>query len=198
VALDCCRLGGLQPSDRILDVGSGVGRVAIPLTRYLSPAGSYVGVDMWRDGVDWCTSTITPRFPNFVFRHLDVHHDDFNPSGRVPITATRFHDEDATFDFVMLGAINHLTAAELQSLVAEAGRVLRPGGMYVGTWFVVDDHSRALLPGAASAVACSETELGGALAAGSLRLRALHPGSWRQKDGSLTYQDVVMAEKVAP
>lgn len=196
VVLGCCRLGGLGPDDRVLDIGSGVGRVAIPLTGYLSSMGTYTGVDMWRQGVDWCTEAITPRFPNFTFRHLDLHHDEFNPSGRTSITATSLPFDEGVFDFVILGAINHLIVAELRALVGEAGRVLRPGGTYVGTWFVFDERSRDLVPPAAVGVACDEATMRGALEAGSLDLRALHPGSWRAGDGALTSQDVVIATKV--
>jgi SAM-dependent methyltransferase len=195
VVLDCCRLGGLRPDDRILDIGSGVGRVAIPLTGFLSVAGAYTGVDMWPDGVAWCTRAITSRFPNFTFRFFDAHHPQFNPTGCVPITDVRLPVDDGVFDFVILGAINHLSASELQALVREGGRALRPGGTYVGTWFVVDASSEAVLPPAATAVACDDATMRATLALGSLRLRALHPGSWRAGPDSLTYQDVVIAEK---
>jgi SAM-dependent methyltransferase len=198
VALECCRLGGLRPEDRILDIGSGVGRVAIPLTGYLGPDGAYTGVDMWRDGIDWCDKTITPRFPNFSFRHLDLRHDSLNASGSTPVEAVHLPMDNAVFDFVMLGAINHLTAPQLTALVTEAGRVLRPGGTYVGTWFIFDDRSRARLPPAAVRVACDDATMRAALAAGSLRLRSHYPGHWRGPDASSgfqTFQDVVIADK---
>jgi SAM-dependent methyltransferase len=198
VALQCCRLGALTPGDRILDIGSGVGRVAIPLTGYLDSDGAYVGVDMWRQGVQWCSKAITPRFPNFTFRFLDVRHDRLNPSGTAAIEATPLPVADAAFDFVMLGAINHLTARQLRALVGEAGRALRPGGTYVGTWFVFDDRSRALLPPVATAVACHEEAMEEALAAASLHRRALYPGRWRgaeHPEGFQTFQDVVVATK---
>src|SRR4051812_9569297 len=35
---------GLLPSERVLDVGSGNGRVAVRLTRYLNELGSYEGL----------------------------------------------------------------------------------------------------------------------------------------------------------
>jgi len=195
VSLECCRLGGLRPGDRFLDIGSGVGRVAIPLTGYLASGGTYIGVDLWPEGIAWCTKTITPRFPNFTFRYLDLHHDDLNPSGHDPITDVRLPVDDGTVDFVMVVAINHLSAQELQALVREAGRVLRSGGTYVGTWFVVDDSTRAVLPSAYARVACDESVMGVTLASAHLDLRALHPGSWRGVEGTVSVQDVVIARK---
>ena len=38
--------GGLRPGDRVLDVGSGVGRMAVALTRYLDVGSSYEGFDV--------------------------------------------------------------------------------------------------------------------------------------------------------
>src|SRR5436309_7246167 len=64
------RVGGLRPSDRVLDIGSGIGRVAIPLTRVLDAGASYDGFDVVERGVDWCRRHITPRHPNFRFHHV--------------------------------------------------------------------------------------------------------------------------------
>ena len=41
------RYAGLQPNERVLDLGCGVGRIAVPLTQYIGDAGTYVGVDVW-------------------------------------------------------------------------------------------------------------------------------------------------------
>jgi hypothetical protein len=38
-------LGRLKPTDRVLDLGCGIGRMAVPLTRYLT-TGSYEGIDI--------------------------------------------------------------------------------------------------------------------------------------------------------
>jgi len=195
VIVTCCRLGGLRPEDRILDIGSGVGRAAIPLTGYLSPAAAYTGIDMWNDGVEWCTKAITPRFPNFTFRHVDLRHAEFNPTGRLSVTTARLPFDDSVFDVVMLVAINHLSAEELQALVREGGRVLRPGGTYVGTWFVVDEETKGTLPPDQAGVACDDQAMRATLASASLRLRAFHPGSWRGGEEAVSMQDLVIAEK---
>lgn len=46
-------LGGLQPDDHVLDVGSGTGRMARPLTAFLE-AGSYDGIDIVAESIRWC------------------------------------------------------------------------------------------------------------------------------------------------
>src|SRR5512132_200266 len=56
--------GSLRRTDRVLDIGCGIGRVAIPLTRYLEPTATYDGFDVVKRGIDWCRSHITPKHPN--------------------------------------------------------------------------------------------------------------------------------------
>jgi ubiquinone/menaquinone biosynthesis C-methylase UbiE len=61
----------VKPSDHILDIGSGCGRVAIPFTSYLS-GGKYDGFDVVLPMVEWCREYITSRYPNFLFNHADL------------------------------------------------------------------------------------------------------------------------------
>src|SRR5712671_5833105 len=62
-------LANLQPHDRVLDVGCGIGRMAVPLTDYMSQEGEYWGFDIVRSGIEWCQSRISADFPNFHFQH---------------------------------------------------------------------------------------------------------------------------------
>jgi len=52
-------LGGLKPSDSILDVGCRIGRVAVPLTQYLDQRARYEGFDVVKKGIDWCRENIS-------------------------------------------------------------------------------------------------------------------------------------------
>ena len=58
---------GLKPTDRILDIGSGIGRKVIPLLDFLT-TGSYEGIDPVRSQVDWCIKRISARYPKFRFQ----------------------------------------------------------------------------------------------------------------------------------
>ena len=44
-------LGGLRSHERVLDVGCGIDRPAVPLTRYLGDRGSYEGLDVFLKGI---------------------------------------------------------------------------------------------------------------------------------------------------
>src|SRR5690242_14668495 len=61
------RLADLQPHERMLDIGCGIGRMAVPLTQYLCEDGRYIGVDIVPDGINWCRRAISPAYPNFEF-----------------------------------------------------------------------------------------------------------------------------------
>jgi hypothetical protein len=59
-------LGGLRRSDRVLDIGCGEGRMAVPLLDYLE--GDYEGFDFVPIGIVWCRRHITRRNPKFRFQ----------------------------------------------------------------------------------------------------------------------------------
>ena len=65
-------LGGLKPGDKVLDVGCGIGRIALALAQYISREGEYQGFDIINDGIRWCARNITPKFPNFHFQAVEV------------------------------------------------------------------------------------------------------------------------------
>jgi SAM-dependent methyltransferase len=66
---------GLTPQSTVLNVGSGTGRLALPLTQWLVPEAEYVGVEIVIEGVSWCIDNTTPKYPNFHFVHADIQND---------------------------------------------------------------------------------------------------------------------------
>jgi ubiquinone/menaquinone biosynthesis C-methylase UbiE len=135
--------GGLKPSDRVLDVGSGCGRIALPLTRYLSPEGRYCGFDVMGEPVKWCQKTIGSRFANFSFVQADIFNKAYNPKGRSKAAEYRFPYDDNAFDFVLLTSVfTHLVPADLERYLTEIARVLRPGGKFFSTFFLLNDVSQ--------------------------------------------------------
>ena len=139
-------LGGLQPSEAVLDVGCGIGRMALPLTGYLSQAGRYDGFDIVRANVGWCRRAITPRFPNFRFRHADVFNREYNPLGKLRGRDYRFPYPDRSFDFAVLTSVfTHLLPDEVAHYLAELGRVLRPGGRCLATVYLLNEESSRLV-----------------------------------------------------
>ena len=130
-----CELG---PADHVLDVGCGCGRVAMPLTQILDARGGYAGFDIHRPMVEWCQQEITPRFPNFRFEHCDVMNSFYNPTGRLRPGEYIFPYEAGLFDIVFLGSVfTHMLPTDIAHYVGEIGRVLKPGGWVVATYFLL-------------------------------------------------------------
>lgn len=139
---------GLQPDHDVLDVGSGIGRMAIPLTRYLSRDAQYRGFDITERSVRWCQEHITPRHPNFQFTHADVFNRFYNPNSTLQPVEHRFPYDDASFDFVFLTSVfTHMLPDDLRHYAEEIARVLRPGGYCFISYFLLNDESVGLMRG---------------------------------------------------
>lgn len=133
--------GGLRPDARVLDIGSGIGRMAVPLTQYLDPAkGCYNGVDPVASGIDWCRRNVSALYPNFQFQHLDIAHALYNPRGAIDGRHLTLPFADKSVDFViMTSVVTHLASDEVKVYLREIARLLAPGGKLFMTAFVVDD-----------------------------------------------------------
>jgi SAM-dependent methyltransferase len=139
VARACKLYGRLRPRGRILDVGCGVGRLAYPLALYLA-GGSYDGLDIIREMVDWCAENITSKYPHLRFRHADVNNAFYNPSGQFRASEYRLPYESGSYDVVFLGSVfTHLLPPEFAQYVSEVTRVLRPGGRCLSSYFLLKD-----------------------------------------------------------
>lgn len=126
----------LKASDRVLDVGSGIGRTAVALMDVLEPPGRYDGIDVVKDGVDWCTGNITSTHPHFRFTHVDLVNDLYNLKG--PSAAEfKFPYTNGTFDLVFLFSVfTHMTKQDVGNYLGEIARVMAPQGRCLATFFL--------------------------------------------------------------
>jgi SAM-dependent methyltransferase len=146
-------LAALRPDSRILDIGSGMGRLAVALIPYLDEEGSYEGLDVVPDGIAWCTENITTSFPNVHFTLADVFNKEYNPGGHFQPSEYRFPYEDDSFDLVVLISVfTHMLPPDMTHYVEEISRVLRPGGRCAATYFLVNDESTELMRSGASSL----------------------------------------------
>ena len=203
--------GGLRPHENVLDVGCGIGRAAVPLTRYLT-TGAYFGFDINRDAIRWCQRNI----PRFRFTAVDVFNSHYNPRGAIKAEEFSFPVPDASFDVVFLSSIlTHLTPPAAARYVAETSRVLRPGGRAVMTWFLIDDAVRERMTQGKSdrrftpasepwwfvqdekdpelAVAYETAVVENALRERDLTITKISRGQWSGHADGLTHQDLVVA-----
>jgi SAM-dependent methyltransferase len=136
-------LGGLRPQHRVLEIGCGIGRMAVPLTQFLEPpAGRYAGFDVVAGGIDWCSANITSRYPNFEFRHLDFRNQLYNPAGSLGVDLGRLPFPSGGIDFLfMTSVVTHIDAGYATFYLGEAARLLRPGGILFLTAFLLDEFN---------------------------------------------------------
>jgi SAM-dependent methyltransferase len=136
-------LGCLGPQSKVLDVGSGMGRLAVALLSYRGEQASYDGLEIVREGVEWCNSNITAKHPNYRFELADIYNKEYNPTGRVPAWAYRFPYADDSFDLVVLVSVfTHMLPDDMEQYISEIGRVLRPGGHCFATYSLLDPESK--------------------------------------------------------
>lgn len=211
-------LGALQPDERVLEVGCGIGRMAIPLTDYLSAKGDYWGFDIVKMGITWCQKRISPKFRNFHFIHTDIKNDSYNPAGRIAARDFRFPFENGTFDFVFLTSVfTHMLPADMHQYLSEIARVLKNGGRCLITFFLLNEDSRRLIAEGRSSLEF-KYEIDGCLILeedkpeasvaydeayvlrlfSDCKLRILSPihyGAWCNRQKTLSYQDIIIARK---
>ncbi|NMH26880.1 class I SAM-dependent methyltransferase [Flavobacterium silvaticum] len=136
------KYGGITPDDTILDIGSGIGRMAVPFTKFLSKDGQYDGFDIVKQGVDWCTKNITTKFPNFRFRWIPLRNELYNLSTADSAARLRFPYADERFDFIFLTSVfTHMMPEDVENYAKEISRVIKPGKRCMASFFLLDEDS---------------------------------------------------------
>jgi len=139
-------LGGLKKNDRVLDVGCGIGRLAVPLARYLDENGSYEGFDVVKSGIDWCNKHINSQFPNFKFTHIGLKNDLYNLETDVQAKDFIFPYRENEFGFVFLTSVfTHMMPEDIEAYLKQIHRVLQKGGTCFATFFIMNEENKRLM-----------------------------------------------------
>jgi SAM-dependent methyltransferase len=207
----------LQPSERVLDIGCAIGRMAVPLTAYLSRDGEYYGFDIVRYGIKWCQRHISKKYPNFHFSYVDIYNGNYNAAGKLRAADFIFRYTDKHFDFVFLTSVfTHMLPADLENYVSEISRVLKHGGRCLMTFFLLNAESEALIRAGSStldfrhrvygcltvnsarpeaAIAYSEDRIRTLLSKHELMtVDPIRYGSWCGRKDYVSYQDMLIAK----
>jgi SAM-dependent methyltransferase len=218
------RLGGLRPEQRVLDIGCGFGRMALPLTCYLGDSGRYLGFDIVQEPIDWCRQQISPRHSGFRFEWLDFRHPLYNTGGGVTgyrgFRATLPGLEQLQPDFVFaVSVFTHLEQTDIEHYLADISRLLPSGGTLLFTAFLLGQATPPLLPGCVfpteawrssggpltaligapltAAVGIEANWLQQQLTRHQLLSTQLHFGHWRWGHGvHAPFQDILVCRKV--
>ena len=214
----CIEYGQLNPADNVLDIGCGVGRLALPLTGYLAPDSNYEGFDVDQRAIAWCNKAISTSHPNFRFQHVAVSNEHYNPKSRTNARSFEFPYARNSFRFAVATSLfTHLRTDDARQYLLELGRVLSPGGHAVLTWYAMDeagsrdDRTTTLdfrhqiddfaftdnPKNPTAAIAFTTTFIIQAIAESGLAIVGdIHAGTWRDEHGP-TYQDLVVVQKPA-
>ena len=209
------KLAGLRDGDALWDLGCGCGLLALAL-RDAGWTGRYVGTDIHRPSVDWARRKIL--LDGHRFLHMDVRNAAYWPRGtlRAGEWAGTFVERD--FDVAIAKSFfTHVLPDERDVYLAAIADRLKSGGRALLTFFVlpeapvgrpeiefrpdaIDGGARCSVRTPLAPTAAVAYERGDVLAslerAGFDRARvAIHPGSWSGRDGALSFQDVVLAER---
>ena len=111
------RAAALRPEDRVLEVGSGLGRILTASRRRVGAGQLYVGIDLSCQMVQRARRGLDPRQPPPHFLVASALQMPFRP---------------ACFDVALLShVVKYLTDPQLRQVLAQVRELLRPGGRIV-------------------------------------------------------------------
>ncbi|WP_324238873.1 class I SAM-dependent methyltransferase [Okeania sp.] len=140
------QLVGLKQTDRVLEVGCGLGRMAYGLAHYLKPPGSYEGFEIMARFIKWPQQEISTRRPHFNFCLVNIYNYHYNPGGNIEAKDFIFPYEDKSFDFIFLTSVfTHMQTEEVRHYLEEIYRVLKPGGKCLCSCFLLNQESENLI-----------------------------------------------------
>jgi ubiquinone/menaquinone biosynthesis C-methylase UbiE len=131
---------GINKDHSLLEIGCGIGRDAIPLTKILSKEGKYVGVDIIKPSIDFCNENISKLYPNFNFVHFNVKDQLHNPDGSSQMIEYKLPMEDKSVDRIFAWSVfTHMYEEDIQYYLKEFKRVLKDDGEIYTTCFIITD-----------------------------------------------------------
>lgn len=208
-------LCNLRRDERVLDIGSGCGLMALFLEDYLDKTGAYLGIDVQAGAIRWCQSHIGSRSPNFKFMHVDACNQRYNPRGDT--AKLRVPGDDGAFDFIIVKSVfTHLLQPDVEQYLGEICRLLSDGGRCLASWFLLPSTAWQPMRGLdgltfgygdgacryeserspETAVAYAEPHVRRLLDQYGLQLREpLYRGTWSGEADGLSTQDLTVIEK---
>jgi ubiquinone/menaquinone biosynthesis C-methylase UbiE len=211
--LDFHKIAGFSRSAKILEIGCGIGRFAIPLTNYLNSSGHYTGVDISKTCVSWCQNNVKSSNGNFQFARLvsTIEND---------CQKIIFPSDNETYDFIFSSTqLTLLKYEEVHQFLKEIDRVLKPGGICLINYFlwnhsidglikknltdirsvikVGHSDTRALLNSLKEKVfSYSESLITKSYQSTRLKIREVFYGYWSGSSQEPHYSDIIIAEKI--
>ncbi|MBI4245271.1 MAG: class I SAM-dependent methyltransferase [Planctomycetes bacterium] len=140
------KLNVVRNDSKVLEIGCGPGRLALNLTEYLKN-GSYTGVDIIKEYIDWCSNNISRRYRNFHFIHVPIYNQVFNKKGTYKASSYTFPFPNHSFSSIILQSVfTHMLPDDVENYLSEISRLLTRNGRCYASMFIYDFKERNLLP----------------------------------------------------
>jgi len=203
----------LHPQSTVFDLGCGSGRMAYPFAQLIAEDGKYYGADVWQEGIDICNQRFTQ--PQMSFHHIPANNnyyfDEFKAD--TPNNFTLAFLPNAGIDLIFaISVFTHLIEEDALAYLREFKRSLRPSGCAYITCFIIDQFFMDFVDAQDIRPSFKETAPGHyqaykgqdffagftrhkweqLLAEAGLEIISLERGSWAQKPGARTYQDLLV------
>ena len=121
----------------VLDVGCGVGRLAIGLTQKLPGIKDYQGIDVSENAIRWCKKNISSGFPNFHFSKIDMKNELYNKEGREVTSLIPLPFKSEEFDIIYLYSVfSHMRSKDVSYYLEEFRRIIKRDGKIFMTAFL--------------------------------------------------------------
>lgn len=204
-------LGKLKPTDTVLEIGCGCGRMALALKNI---TGIYYGVDVDKSMIDWCRKHISSIRLSFTFDHVDIKNNAFNPDGKLDNSDFHVNYYDH-YDFIFLTSVfTHIMEDGLRHYLSEIAKALTPSGRVFATFFLINEESRRLIneekadwnfcypmdhgayfieKNPEAALAYNEDFIIELYRENGLEINDIYYGSWCGRENYLSYQDIIIA-----
>jgi SAM-dependent methyltransferase len=121
----------------ILDIGCGTGLLGIASEPFISSDGTYTGIDVMIDDINFCKAHF--KFKNYNFIHLDVANPSYASSQSSKLVPWPI--ADGSQDLVTaLSVWTHLNETDAIFYFKEIARVLKKGAKAIITFFVLNEE----------------------------------------------------------
>lgn len=128
-----------KSGNNVLDVGCGAGILGISAQPSVSEGGTYTGIDIGKEHVDFCTKHYNA--PNYNFVHFDVSNASYTGTAEQSTDSKPWPLKDNDYDLITaLSVWTHFQEKDANYYLKEVHRVLKSGGRAIITFFHLDDH----------------------------------------------------------
>lgn len=127
---------------KILDIGCGTGLLGIASDPFVQDGGTYTGIDVMKNDIDFCLNHY--KAPNFKFIHFDLANPTYASEQSTELKPWPIADESQDL-VTALSVWTHLNEQDALFYLKEVQRVLKKGGKAIISFFFLNqDYHRSL------------------------------------------------------